>query len=211
MKGREADRERMVREQLRARGIVDERVLAAMREVPREAFVPASVAASAYEDGPLPIGECQTISQPYVVARMVEAAAPTPGSRVLEVGAGSGYAAAVLGRVAGQVFAIERHAALAEAARERLARLGHDNVRTLVGDGTRGLPDEAPFDAILVAAGGEAVPPALREQLKLGGRLVIPVGARGGQTLLRIVRTGERAWEDEALGGVRFVPLVVDG
>ena len=211
-----AERERMVRTQLRARGIRDERVLEAMGEVPREAFVPEPVAGSAYEDGPLPIGEGQTISQPYVVARMVEAAALTPESRVLEVGAGSGYAAAILGRVAGRVFAIERRAPLAEAARERLARLGHDNVRTLVGDGTRGLPGEAPFDAILVAAGGEGVPDALREQLKIGGRLVIPVGgggggARAGQTLTRIVRTGEDAWEEEALGGVRFVPLIGGG
>ncbi|MBC7158627.1 MAG: protein-L-isoaspartate(D-aspartate) O-methyltransferase [Porphyrobacter sp.] len=201
-------RQAMVRRQIAARGIGDPAVLAAMGEVPRERFVPESLAEFAYEDGPLPIAQGQTISQPYIVALMVEAAGVKPGDRVLEVGAGSGYAAAILSRIAGQVFAIERHEALAAEAAERLAALGYDNVRVIAGDGSGGLPAEAPFDAILVAAGGDRVPEPLKRQLAIGGRLVVPVGGEDAQTLRCITREGEEEWNEQSLGGVRFVPLV---
>jgi protein-L-isoaspartate(D-aspartate) O-methyltransferase len=181
----------MVERQIRRRGIDDPALLAAFREVPREAFVPEGMREFAYEDGPLPIGEGQTISQPYIVALMIEAAEVAPGARVLEVGAGSGYAAAVLSRIAGEVFAMERHAPLAEAAQRRLLELGYDNVAIIAGDGSGGLPDRAPFDAILVAAGGDRVPEPLKRQLAVGGRLVIPVGGEGVQSLLCVTRIGE--------------------
>ncbi|HEV7368220.1 protein-L-isoaspartate(D-aspartate) O-methyltransferase [Arenibaculum sp.] len=202
-------RERMVDVQIARRGVRDPGVLAAMRQVPREAFVDPGFEEFAYEDTPLPIGEEQTISQPYIVAVMIEAAEVKPGDRVLEVGAGSGYAAAVLGRIAGRVHAIERHPSLGEAARCRLAGLGYANVELRVGDGSKGWPEAAPFDAILVAAGGPQVPAALKEQLAVGGRLVIPVG--GGerrQTLLKITRRTGTDYEEEDLGAVAFVPLV---
>ena len=201
-------RARMVERQIKARGIGSAAVLGAMSEVPRERFVPERVAEFAYEDGPLPIGEDQTISQPYIVALMLEAADIAPGARVLEVGAGSGYAAAVLSRIAGEVFAIERHAGLAESAQRRLLELGYDNVVVIAGDGSGGLPDKAPFDAILVAAGGDAVPEPLKRQLKVGGHLVVPVGGESLQSLLCVTRTGEESWSEDNLGGVRFVPLI---
>ena len=201
-------REAMVERQIAARGIRDPHVLAAFREVPREAFVPDNLAEFAYDDGPLPIAEGQTISQPYIVAAMIEGAGIAPGDKVLEVGAGSGYAAAVIARIADDVFAIERHKPLADAAELRLARLGYSNVTVIAGDGSGGLPDEAPFDAILVAARGAEVPDALKRQLKLGGRLVIPVGSEAVQTLCRITRTGEDSWDSDDLGAVRFVPLI---
>lgn len=201
-------RDRMVERQIKARGIRDPRLLDAMREVPRDVFVREDLAEFAYDDTPLPIAEGQTISQPYIVAAMIDAAAIGPGDRVLEVGAGSGYAAAVLSRMAGEVFAIERHAALADAAGLRLARLGYDNVTLIAGDGSGGLADAAPFDAILVAARGPFIPDALKQQLKLGGRLVIPVGDADVQTLWRVTRTGAQAWENDDLGAVRFVPLI---
>jgi protein-L-isoaspartate(D-aspartate) O-methyltransferase len=201
-------RREMVRRQLAARGISDRRVLAAMAEVPREAFVPERLAEFAYEDTPLPIEEEQTISQPYIVATMAEALELGPEDRVLEVGAGSGYAAAVLSRLAREVYAIERHAALARLAAERCARLGYTNVRVRHGDGTLGWPEHAPYDAIAVAAGGPDVPPALLEQLAPGGRLVIPIGTDPRlQTLVR-VRRRDGDFEREELGAVRFVPLV---
>jgi protein-L-isoaspartate(D-aspartate) O-methyltransferase len=203
----EQQRAWMVERQLRARGIRDSRVLAAMGEVPREAFVPEPLRASAYDDGPLPIGEGQTISQPYVVALMIEAAGIAPGDRVLEVGGGSGYAAAVVSLVAGEVWAVERHSRLAEAARGRLCHLGFGNVTVVAGDGCLGLPAIAPFDAILVAAASASVPEALRRQLAIGGRLVAPVGGVQ-QSLIRLTRTGEDAWSAHDLGAVRFVPLV---
>jgi protein-L-isoaspartate(D-aspartate) O-methyltransferase len=204
-------RDWMVERQLAARGIRAPRVLAAMRKVPREAFVGPGQAEFAYEDGPLPIGHGQTISQPYIVALMAEAAEIAPGETVLEIGTGSGYAAAVLAELAGTVHSIERHAPLAETARERLAEAGYGHVHVHVGDGTLGREEAAPFDAILVAAGGPSVPEALKTQLAPGGRLVIPVGdvaAAEGQSLLKITRTGADSWQQERISGVRFVPLI---
>jgi protein-L-isoaspartate(D-aspartate) O-methyltransferase len=202
-------REAMVRDQVVARGVVDPRVLAAMRAVPRDEFVGAAQRERAYDDTPLPIGDGQTISQPYVVALMAEAAAIGPTDHVLEVGAGSGYASAVLGKVAGSVVAVEWHRRLADEARERMSRLGYRNVTVLEGDGSVGVPEHAPFDAIVVSAGGPSIPKPLLEQLRVGGTLVIPVGHDPNtQELLRVRRTGEHAYETERLGAVRFVPLV---
>jgi protein-L-isoaspartate(D-aspartate) O-methyltransferase len=202
-------RDRMVQKHLAARDIRDPRVLDAMREVPRERFVEPGIDEFAYEDSPLPIGEGQTISQPYIVALMTQAADIEPDDHVLEVGAGSGYAAAVLGRLATQVDTVERHPVLAAQAASRLRDLGQDNVHVHVGDGSRGWPDTAPFDAILVAAGAPEPPPALREQLAIGGRLVVPVDdGHGAQRLHRILRVDEARYEDDDLGGVIFVPLV---
>jgi protein-L-isoaspartate(D-aspartate) O-methyltransferase len=208
MSSHQEQRSRMVERHLRARGITNPDILSAMGEVPREDFVPEEMREFAYEDGPLPIGEGQTISQPYIVALMIDAADVARGDRVLEVGAGSGYAAAVLSRIAGEVFSIERHEPLARAAAGRIDRLGYDNVSIIAGDGTKGMPDEAPFDAILVAAGGDKVPEPLKRQLAIGGRLVVPVGGEDVQTLLCITRTGEKEWTEHDLGGVRFVPLI---
>ncbi|HLE82759.1 MAG TPA: protein-L-isoaspartate(D-aspartate) O-methyltransferase [Thermoanaerobaculia bacterium] len=199
----------MVEHQLERRGIADPLVLEAMRKVPREAFVPPELAEEAYADGPLPIGEGQTISQPYIVALMTEALELRGGERVLEIGAGSGYAAAVLAEIAAELYTVERHARLAEEAAARLTRLGYDNVHVRVGDGSLGWPEHAPFDAIVVAAGAPEVPEALKEQLAVGGRLVIPVGqGRTLQDLLRLRRLSETEYQREELGGVRFVPLV---
>jgi len=199
----------MVERHLIGRGIGDQRVLEAMRQVPREHFVSAGMEEFAYEDSPLAIGEGQTISQPYIVARMIEAAELEAGDRVLEVGTGSGYAAAILSRVAGEVLTIERHRDLGEQAMERLEALGYRNVSVRIGDGSRGWPEEAPFDAIIVAAGGPAVPMPLKEQLEIGGRLVMPVD-RGDnhQRLIRVTRVAAGRYEEEDLGGVQFVPLI---
>ena len=203
------ERRRMVEAQLAGRGISDPRVLEAMGAVPREAFVSPELAAEAYADGPLPIGEGQTISQPYVVALMIEALELRGGERVLEIGAGSGYAAAVAAQIAGEVFTVERRRSLADAARRRLAELGCGNVQVLQGDGSRGWPERAPFDAVMVAAGAPAIPGVLQEQLAVGGRLVIPVGrGRTFQELLRLTRLSETEYRREKLGDVRFVPLV---
>jgi protein-L-isoaspartate(D-aspartate) O-methyltransferase len=202
-------RQAMVEEQIAARGVKDERVLEAMRAVPREAFVEEGLAQVAYQDTPLPIGEEQTISQPFIVAAMAEALELAPGDRVLEIGAGSGYAAAVLGRLAREVWAVERHSRLAELARERLERLGGPNVHIVHGDGTLGWPEGAPYDAIAVAAGGPEVPPALVAQLAPGGRLVMPVGATPQlQELIRVRKREDGSTTREDLGAVRFVPLV---
>lgn len=202
-------RRMMVDRQVARRGVRDRRVLAAMGQVPREAFVAEGLEEFAYEDAPLPIEAGQTISQPYIVALMLEAARIAPGDRVLEVGAGSGYAAGVASRIAGRVYAIERHDALAKLAANRLGRLGYDNVEVRTGDGTRGWPEAAPFDAILVAAGGPRAPEALKAQLKVGGRMVIPVGeSRTEQRLIRVTRTGLTGFEEEDLGAVTFVPLI---
>ncbi|MFC3075767.1 protein-L-isoaspartate(D-aspartate) O-methyltransferase [Shinella pollutisoli] len=202
-------RHRMVERHLARRGVADERVLEAMRQVPREAFVEPGFEEFAYEDSPLPIAEGQTISQPYIVARMAEAAEIEPTDNVLEVGAGSGYAAAVLSHLARRVSAIERHAVLAETAAERLDALGRRNVEIRTGDGTRGWPEKAPFDAIIVSAGGPAAPMTLKEQLEIGGRLIIPVGRQArSQRLVRITRLAANRYEEEDLGGVLFVPLI---
>jgi protein-L-isoaspartate(D-aspartate) O-methyltransferase len=202
----------MVASQLARRGVTDERVLEAMREVPREAFVGAGMEEFAYEDSPLPIGAGQTISQPYIVALMIEAAAIKPGDRVLDVGTGSGYAAAVLSRLASRVYSVERHRELADSARRALAKLRYTNVEVQHGDGTLGWPDAAPFDAILVAAGGPEIPEALRRQLKIGGSLIIPIGELGGtQELVKVVRDGDERFHEEDLGPVTFVPLIGAG
>jgi len=202
-------REQMVERQIAARGIADAHILAAFRAIPRERFVPEAARALAYEDAPQPIEAGQTISQPYIVALMVEAAEIGPADRVLEVGAGSGYAAAILARLAGRVFAVERHAELAQLAGERMERLGCDNVSICAGDGSGGLPSAAPFDAILCSASGSHVPAILLGQLAIGGRLVMPVGEPGEvQDLVKMTRTGERDYAREALGAVRFVPLI---
>lgn len=209
MTGFDAARARMVEDQIARRGVRDPRVLAAMRHVPRERFLPEGQQALACLDAPQPIGAGQTISQPYIVALMAEAARIAPGDRVLEIGTGSGYAAAVLADLAAEVVSVERIAALSDAARTRLDQLGYGRVTLRVGDGTRGAPDLAPFDAILVAAGGPTVPPALREQLAPGGRLIIPIGSEiGRQRLLRVTRGADGTFTEEDLGGVHFVPLI---
>src|SRR3954464_494397 len=204
-----SDRDHMVETQLAGRGVSQPRVLEAMRQVPRELFVSPEIAEFAYHDTPLPIAEGQTISQPYIVALMIEAAGVKPGDHVLDVGTGSGYAAAALSLIAAEVYTIERHQALADEAAGRLRRLGYRNVRVRHGDGTLGWPEKAPFDAIIVAAGGPEIPEALRNQLKIGGRLVIPIGALGKeQHLVRVVRDTEHAFHEDDLGPVQFVPLI---
>ncbi|MFQ5876954.1 MAG: protein-L-isoaspartate(D-aspartate) O-methyltransferase [Acidobacteriota bacterium] len=202
-------RQRMVREQIEARGIRDPRVLEAMRRVPRHLFVPEPWRSRAYEDGPLPIGEGQTISQPYIVAFMTEALRPRSTDRILEVGTGSGYQAAVLASIVARVFTVEILPGLGEQARRLLHELNYDNVEVRIGDGHAGWPEHAPFDAIIVTAAPEEVPPALIDQLVTGGRLVIPVGRRE-QHLIRLTRTAEGV-ERETLLPVRFVPLTGGG
>ena len=203
-----AARARMVRQQIKARGVRDPRVLDAMASVPRHEFVPPDQAAYAYEDRPLPIGEGQTISQPFVVAKMSELARVARGDRVLEVGTGSGYQAAVLAELGAEVYTVEIVAALAERATSTLGRLGYDSIHVRHGDGHRGWPEFAPFDAIVVTAAPASVPPALLQQLALGARLVIPVGGLF-QTLEVHTRT-EHGFEVESVFGVRFVPMTGD-
>jgi protein-L-isoaspartate(D-aspartate) O-methyltransferase len=206
-----AQRESMVRDVLRVRGIRDERVLRQMATVPRHLFVPESERSQAYADAPLPIGLGQTISQPYVVALMTEALAPKPTDRVLEVGTGSGYQAAVLSGLAAEVHTIEILEPLATAARARLERLGYKNVSVIHGDGYKGLPDRAPFDAILVTAAPDEIPPPLLEQLAPGGRLVLPVGPEGRiQKLLLLTKDEQGKLHRQSLGPVLFVPLTRD-
>lgn len=203
--GRAAERMRMVERQIAARGVDDPRVLDALRRVPRHRFVPQAYRGMAYADRPLPLSEGQTISQPYIVARMSEAAAIEPSDRVLEIGTGSGYQAAILAELAGEVFSIEIVASLAKSAEERLAALGYRNVRVRHGDGYAGWPDEAPFDAIVVTAAPDHVPPALKEQLAVGGRLVIPVGDLAQE--LRVIERTVSGFEERTLAAVRFVPM----
>ena len=202
-------RGQMVRRQMEARGIFDPLILDAFREVPREEFVDEGQRQWAYDDHPLPIEAGQTISQPYIVALMIAAAEIRSGDKVLEVGAGSGYAAAVMSRIAREVIGIERQHDLVEVARERLQRLGYDNVKIVEGDGTLGCPGEAPFDAILAAASGSHVPTPFVDQLAPGGRLVMPIGDPGGvQELVKVIRRPDGTTERKNLGGVRFVPLI---
>ena len=198
----------MVNEQLKARDIRDQPVLDAMLKVPRHLFVPEGLRGRAYYDSPLPIGHDQTISQPYIVALMIEAARIEHDDRVLEIGVGSGYAAAVMSRIARRIHAIDRHGELADLARERMARLGYDNVVIRTADGTRGWPENAPFDVILVAAGGPEVPQPLCRQLAIGGRLIIPIGPADQQRLIRVTRWADDDYRTEDLGPVRFVPLI---
>ena len=201
------ERRRMVEEQLRQRGIRDERVLAAMDKVPREAFADAQSPMEAYGDHPLPIGAGQTVSQPYIVAAMVEALEIAPGDRVLEIGTGTGYEAAVLGELAGEVWTIERIPELAAKAREILSRLGYSNVHVVEGDGTLGLPDHAPYQKVLVAAAAPAVPSSLFEQLAEGGRMIIPTGTRSEQQL-QLIRKLDGQMVTTARELCRFVPLL---
>jgi protein-L-isoaspartate(D-aspartate) O-methyltransferase len=204
----EARRGRMIEDDLHRRGIRDPRVLAAFARVPREEFVPRELGEQAYADMPLPIGAGQTISQPYVVAVTVEAMRLDGHERVLEIGTGSGYAAAILGAIAREVDTIERIEELAHSAAERLAHLGFTNVHVHHGDGTLGWPQGAPYEAICVAANAPAPPPSLLQQLAIGGRLVLPHGPTDNQKLVRITRRDAERFEEEDLGDVRFVPLV---
>lgn len=201
------DRSAMVRVQLEQRGIRDAQVLDAMAQVPRHLFVPEAARGQAYGDHALPINEGQTISQPFIVALMAQALRLAPRERVLDIGTGSGYAAAVLSLLVGEVYTIERKPALAEEAERRLHQLGYTNVHVITGDGTLGLPEYAPYDGIAVSAAAPWVPLPLREQLGEGGRLVIPVGGRDTQLLLRLTRTNHQVYT-ERLGEVRFVPLL---
>jgi protein-L-isoaspartate(D-aspartate) O-methyltransferase len=204
-----ARRHEMVAHSIAARGVQGELVLDAMRKVPRELFVPEKLREFAYEDSPLPIPDEQTISQPYIVAFMAEALLLKGGDKVMEIGAGSGYAAAVLSEIAANVYTVERVGRLAKSAAERLADLGYDNVHVRHGDGTLGWPEYAPYDAIVVAAGGPQVPESLKSQLKVGGRLVMPVGSNQQvQELVRVTRISETEYRSEDIADVRFVPLI---
>ncbi|MCK9172072.1 MAG: protein-L-isoaspartate(D-aspartate) O-methyltransferase [Desulfuromonas thiophila] len=201
-------RRRMVEQHIAGRGIRDPQLLQVMQQIPRHLFVEPALQNQAYSDYALPIGEKQTISQPYMVAVMTEAALLQPDDRVLEIGTGCGYQTAVLAALAGQVYSIERLAGLARRARKILDSLGCRNLVVQVGDGTLGWPDQAPFDAIVVTAGAPEVPQAYLEQLAVGGRLVIPVGPQDAQILKRIIRLGPDQFDEEALLSCRFVPLV---
>lgn len=204
-----SDRETMVREQIERRGLQNPRVLAAMRAVPRHLFVKSSLQKHAYADRPLTIGHYQTISQPYVVALMCDRLELTEADKVLEIGTGSGYAAAVLSRLCKDVVTIERIPDLAEKARETLAEAGCSNVTVFCGDGTLGLAGHAPFDAILVSAAAPAVLETYKQQLSVGGRLVIPAGkSRSSQSLYRVRKKSDTEFSMEDLGGVAFVPLI---
>lgn len=196
-------------EVIAARGVTDQRVLAAMEAVPRERFVPAPRRISAHDDAALPIGLGQTISQPYVVALMLEAIAPHPTDSALEIGTGSGYVAALLAELAAHVVTIERHDELARGASRQLGDLGYANVTVITGDGTLGWPTRAPYDGIVVSAFGPAIPATLSAQLAIGGRLVMPVGpSTGRQQLLRLTRRSETDFVTDDLGPVQFVPLI---
>ncbi|MHC4410515.1 MAG: protein-L-isoaspartate(D-aspartate) O-methyltransferase [Planctomycetota bacterium] len=200
-------RAEMVTQQIAGRGIADQKVLDAMRRVPRHEFVPEKWREFAYDDNPLPIGFGQTISQPYIVAVMTELAAIPEEGTVLEIGTGSGYGAAVLSQMAAHVYTIEILDELAKRSEATLKRLGYDNVTVRSGDGYRGWPEHAPFDAIVVTAAPPKVPEPLKQQLKVGGRLVLPVGERGGRQELRVITRTRQGYRDERVFGVRFVPM----
>ncbi|HOX35640.1 MAG TPA: protein-L-isoaspartate(D-aspartate) O-methyltransferase [Methanoregulaceae archaeon] len=206
-KDREDERRRMVELQIKARGIRDPRVLAAMQVVPRHFFIPPPYDRAAYEDSPLPIGSGQTISQPFIVALMTELLELSPADTVLEIGAGSGYQAAVLARIAQHIVTIERVSSVAALAKKNLSGLAIKNVEIIEGDGTLGYPQKAPFDAIIITAATPEIPQPLLDQLKDGGRLVAPVGGREIQELTKIVRAG-KTFTRSYHGGVRFVPLI---
>ena len=209
MRSLDLRREIMIERDLKGRGIFDPNVLRAMRMVPREEFVPPELIEQAYEDHPLPIDEGQTISQPFMVAYMAESLELAPTGRVLEIGTGSGYSAAVLSRIAAEVYTVEHFAGLAASAGERLRGLGYDNIRIFVGDGTLGWPEFAPYDAIVVTAGAPRVPEPLLAQLAIGGRLVVPVGpSHFVQTLVRVRRVKTDEYKQENLMAVQFVPLI---
>lgn len=209
LRSTDVQRDIMIREHLRGRGIRNQAVLNAMHDVPREEFVDARMRELAYEDRPLPIKDGQTISQPYIVAYMIEAMEPGESDRVLEIGTGSGYAAAVLSRIARTVYTVERLSGLAQSARQRLELLGYTNIIVHEGDGTLGWPEHAPYDAIVVTAGAPEVPRPLLDQLVVGGRLVIPVGPSCDlQDLVRVRRETEKDFSKEYLCCVRFVPLI---
>jgi len=207
MDTRQAEREGMVRWQIEARGVKNPRVLQAMRSVPRHLFVPESYAREAYQDYPLPIGNGQTISQPYIVAVMTELLSPESGDLILEIGTGSGYQAAILAACGAQVISIERIPQVADLAEENLRKAGIHNIRVFCMDGTAGYPDKAPYNGILITAATPRLPPPLLEELAEGGRLVAPVGDQHIQELIRVVRTGDE-YHTERYGGVRFVPLI---
>jgi protein-L-isoaspartate(D-aspartate) O-methyltransferase len=198
----------MVESQLRQRGIHDERLLAAMSKVPRHEFVSPQNWNEAYADHPIPIAEKQTTSQPYMIAAMVQAAQIKPEDRILEIGAGSGYQTALLAELASQVFAVERYASLAEAAQKTLERLGYRNAKIVTGDGSLGLPEAAPYDAIIVSAAAPRIPQALTDQLAVGGRLLIPVGESDQQVLQLVQRKADGTTIVRTLEGCRFVPLI---
>jgi protein-L-isoaspartate(D-aspartate) O-methyltransferase len=200
-------REHMVDNQLVARGVENERVLAAFQKVPREEFVPKTKKSVAYQDSPLQIGNGQTISQPYTVARMTELLDPRSSDRVLEIGTGSGYQAAVLAEIVDTVITIERISKLAEKAKSTLDRLNYENVKVIVADGSKGWEEEAPFDGIIITAAAEEIPQPLFDQLAVGGRLVAPVGNRLVQEMVRVTKTKE-GLEREGFGSFRFVPLI---
>lgn len=199
----------MVEQQIAARGISDDHVLKAMRSVSRERFVDEDMRELAYRDSPLPIGEGQTISQPFVIALMITQSGLRPDERVMEIGTGSGYAAAVMAEIAAYVVTIERHEILAERARQRLASLSYHNIEVITGDGTLGWKAGAPYDVIMAAASGPAVPRTWKEQLAIGGRIIMPVGAEAGyQTLVKVTRETETSYSEDVLDAVRFVPLI---
>jgi protein-L-isoaspartate(D-aspartate) O-methyltransferase len=197
----------MVERQIAARGITNPRILTAMREIPRHIFIPPPYDRSAYDDNPLPIGNGQTISQPYIVALMTELLGPKPGDRILEIGAGSGYQAAILAALAAQVTTIERIPAVAALARSNLEKIGVSNTNLVIGDGTLGYPEASPYSGILITAATPQIPKPLLDQLECGGRLVAPVGECDVQELVRVVNTGGQLVETHH-GGVRFVPLI---
>jgi protein-L-isoaspartate(D-aspartate) O-methyltransferase len=206
----QAERLSMVENQLRRRGIQDENALRAMADVPRHEFIPENYWKQAYEDRPVPIGEEQTISQPYIVAAMISVLQVGPEDSVLEIGTGTGYQAAVLSHLAKQVFTVERHAVLAEQAKRLFQKLGYTSIDALIGDGSRGLPAHAPYDRIIVAAAAPAIPQPLLEQLREGGRMIIPVGTSDVQVLQLVRKSGGEIFTS-SLEGCRFVPLVGEG